>query len=195
MSIWMYIPDSDNHQTLAMVDHELDGQLFHEDNFRLGKPFPEPLPTIPVIYQKEYKELSKPQQRLARQGKLPRGDFPSLYGIEVIFSERALQVLWPLIQNSVQVIPLECEEGKLYLIHITNTLDVLDRAQSKIKWLSGYEDKIVFQVDHYVFHEERIVGETIFKVPEMFTSTFVSDMFREAVEEHGLKGLIWKPLP
>lgn len=195
MRNWMYIPDSDHHQTLALVDHERDGYLLHKDNFRLGKPIPEPLPTIPVVYEKELQELSKSQRKLARQGKLPRGDFPSLYGIEVIFSERALQMLWPLIQNSVQIVPLQCEEEKLYLIHTTNTIDVLDRAQSKIKWLPDYEEKIVFQVDHYVFHEERIGGETIFKVPEMFTSTFVSDTFRKAVEEHGLKGLLWKPLP
>jgi hypothetical protein len=195
MKIWKYTPDSDHFQSLALVDHKQDGYLFHEDNFKSGMPFPEPLPKISVMYEKEWKDLSPTQCKLAQQGQLPRGDFPSLYGTELIFSERALEFLSPLIQNSTQIIPLQSNEDQLYLIHVTNFVDCLDRNNSKIKWLTGYENRIIFQVNHYEFHDEKLRSQTIFKMPELFTSTFVSDTFKNAVEEHGLRGLQWMPLP
>jgi hypothetical protein len=192
MMIWKYTPDSDHFQSLSLVDHKEDGYLFHEDNFRLGKPFPEPLPTISVVYEKELKEMSPPQRRLARQGKLPRGEFPSLYGIEVIFTERALKVLLPLIQNSVQVIPLQCEEDDLYLIHVIDVLDCLDMEHSEIERLS---DGSIFRILHYELKNlEALEGKGFFRM-EGLPLEFVTDDFRALVEENDLQGLIWNPLP
>jgi hypothetical protein len=195
MKIWQYNPDSDHFQTLALYDHDRDAHIFNGHEFKHGNPFVEPLPKTTVVYEKDANELSPSQRRLALKGQLLKGDFPSLYGIEVIFSERALGVLLPLIQNSVQVISLHPIELQLYLIHVTNFVDCLDRSRSNIKWLTGFEGSIIFQVQHYVFHEEQLHHETIFKIPELFTHTYVTDTFKSAVEEHGLRGLAWDPLP
>jgi hypothetical protein len=195
MKLWKYTPDSDHFQTLALIDQSRGSSLVGDENYRYGKPLPEPLPTISVAYETDLKELSPSQRRLARQGKLPKGDFPSLYGTEVIFSQRALEVLEPLVQGSVQIIPLHCEEDQLYLIHITTVVDCLDRKRSEIKWLSGHEGEIVFQIRRNVFHGEGLIEKAIFKIPELFSSTFVSDRFKSIVEEHELQGLRWEPLP
>lgn len=195
MKIWKYKPDGDHYYTLALTDYKRDSQLFHADNFKSGKLFSEPLPQIAVHYETASKDLSPLQRSLLRSGKLPRGDFPVLFGTEVIFRERALQALRPLIKDSIQVIPLQCKEDKLYLIHVTNFVDCLDRTRSKIKWLTGFENKIIFQVHHYEFFEKNIVQENIFRIPELFTTTFVSDTFKTTVEGQGLQGLLWEPLP
>jgi len=191
--IWRYITDSDHYYTLTFVNYQSDKWII-DANLR-AEPIPEPFPPIAVRYETNWKDLSPSQRRLLRKGNLPKGDFPSLFGSEVIFSERAFQALWPLIQNSAQAIPLQCEDTQLYLIHVTNFVDCLDCSRSKIQWLSGFEGKIIFQVHHYEFHEEKLIGQTIFKIPQLYTLTFVSGAFKAAVEEHGLEGLLWKTLP
>ena len=110
-----------------------------------------------------------------------------------MFSEKALNALLPLIQSDVQVIPLQCEDERLFLIHVTRFIDGLDFEHSDIQWI--IENKLISTVNHHVFHEEKLIDVNIFKVPVHFTWTFVSDTFKAAVEEHDLKGLLWKPLP
>lgn len=196
MKYWKYTTDSDHFQTLYLTDYGRDSPLlFHDENYKRGRLLSKPFPNVSVAYVKDLKELSPSQRALAQQGKLRKGDFPSLYGLEVVFSERALQVLESLIQGGVQIMPLHCDEDQLYLIHITDLIDCLDRPKSEIKWVTGYEGNLVFRIDHYVFDENNLIGKNIFKFPELFTSTFVSDDFKTAVEDHELQGLRWDPLP
>ncbi|MFA5837318.1 MAG: DUF1629 domain-containing protein [Bellilinea sp.] len=191
MKFWEYYTDGDHFFTLVFANFERDKWLF----FRDLKPglIPEPIQGITVQYETQSKDLSPSQRALLRKGRLPKGDFPSLNGVQIVFSEKALDVLWPLIQNNVQVIPLECEDEPLFLIHVTRFIDGLDLEHSNYKWL--VENKAISDVNHFVFHEEKTKGENIFRMPLNFPSVYVSDTFKAAVEEHGLKGLLWKPLP
>ncbi len=191
MELWKYNTDGDHFYTLALSDYERDKWLF--DKGLRPDLIPEPVPVVNAYYETESKDLSPSQRALLRKGKLPKGDFPEFYGLHPLFSERALTILWPLIQNDAQVIPLQCEEERFYLIHVTRFIDGLDLENSDIHWI--IKDKLISRVNHHVFHEEKVSGVNIFKVPIHFTWTFVSDAFKEAVEEHDLKGLLWKPLP
>lgn len=196
MNLWKYTPDSDHFQTLRLGDYRKDSPvILSDENLKRGRPLPEPFPVVSVTYEKDSKDLSPSQRRLARKGKLPRGDFPSLFGAEVIFSKGALDVLEPLIRSRAQIMPLLCVEDQLYLIHVTDVVDCLDRSQSEIVWVTGQAGAMAIRITHHVFHDDKLIGHSIFKVPELFTSTFVSDAFKKAVEEHNLQGLRWEPLP
>jgi len=153
----------------------------------------EPLPEICVRYLSESKDLYPSQRALLRKGKLPKGDFPGLYGGQIVFSEKALNALLPLIQSDVQVIPLQCEEEQLFLIHLTRHVDGLDLERSDIQW--SIENKMINTIKHYVFYVEKLKDINICRVPIYFPWVYVSDAFKAAVEEHDLKGLLWKPLP
>lgn len=190
MKFWKYQTDSDHYFTLALADFERDKWILPRD-FQPG-PI-EPLPEIGVRYLTESKDLYPSQRALFRKGKLPKGDFPSLYGVHIAFSERAVDVLLPLIQSNVQVIPLHCEDEPLFLIHVTRFIDGLDLEHSDIQWIT--KNKLISTVNRFVFHEERLQEVNLFRVPILFSWTFDSDAFKEAVEEHDLKGLLWKPLP
>ncbi|MHB8857272.1 MAG: imm11 family protein [Bellilinea sp.] len=191
MKYWEYRTDSDHFFTLALADFERDKWLLYRDG--QPGPIPEPLPKIGVRYLSESKDLSPSQRALLRKGKLPKGDFPSLYGVHVVFNEKAIDALWPLIQNNVQVIPLQCEEERLFLIHVTKFVDGLDLEHSDFKWM--IENKVISRVNHYAFHEEKLKEVNIFKIPVQIGWTFFSDTFKEAVAAHDLAGLLWKPLP
>ncbi|MHB8089288.1 MAG: imm11 family protein [Anaerolineaceae bacterium] len=191
MKFWKYQTDSDHYFTLVLADFEREKWVLSRD-FQPG-PIPEPIPPIHVRYVTESKDLSPSQRALLRKGKLPKADFPSLFGAHIVFNKKALDALWSLIQNDVQVIPLFCEEEQLFLIHLTRHVDGLDLEHSDVRWL--VENEAVSGVNHYVFHEEKLKDVNIFRMPAHFTWTFFSDAFKEAVEEHDLKGLLWKPLP
>ncbi|MFZ3080713.1 MAG: DUF1629 domain-containing protein [Bellilinea sp.] len=191
MNFWEYTTDGDHFYTLALADFERDKWFLYRDG--QPGPIPEPLPKIGVRYLSESKDLSPSQRALLRKGKLPKGDFPSLYGVHVVFNEKAIDALWPLIQNNVQVIPLQCEEERLFLIHVTKFVDGLDLEHSDFKWM--IENKVISRVNHYAFHEEKLKEVNIFKIPVQIGWTFFSDTFKEAVAAHDLAGLLWKPLP
>lgn len=191
MLFWKYTTDADHYFTLALADYEHDKWLF--DRGLRPELIPDPVPVITAHYETESKDLSPSQRALLRKGKLPKGDFPSFYGLHTVFSERAFKVLWPLIQNDAQVIPLQCEDERLFLIHVTRFVDGLDLEHSDIQWI--IENKLISTVNHHVFYEEKLEGVNIFKVPVHFTWTFVSDAFKATVDEHDLRGLLWKPLP
>jgi hypothetical protein len=191
MEFWKYNTDSDHFFTLVLADFEHDKWILPRD----GQPGLIPVPTTPihVRYETESKDLSPSQRALFRKGKLPKGDFPSLYGVHIVFNERAVDILLPLIQSEIQVIPLHCEDEPLFLIHLTKHVDGLDLEHSDIQWI--IENKLISTVNRFMFHEEKLKDLNIFKVPILFSWTFASDAFKAAVEEHDLKGLLWKPLP
>ena len=191
MKFWEYKKDSDHYFTLALADFEREKWVLSRD-FQPG-PIPEPIPKITVQYETQPKDLSPSQRALLRKGKLPKADFPSLYGGKIVFSEKALNALLPLIQSDVQVIPLFCEEEQLFLIHLTRHVDGLDLERSDIQW--SIENKMINTIKHYVFYVEKLKDINICRVPIYFPWVYVSDAFKAAVEEHDLKGLLWKPLP
>ncbi len=190
--IWKYTPDADHYYNLALIDYERDGWFLHET--LRTEPLPEPFPVITVRYETESKELSPLQRKLVRQGKLTRGDFPSFFAIGVVFSDKALQVLWPLIEDSVQVIPLQCEEGRFDLIHVSDVVDCLDLERSVVDYILGGD--LISHVEHYEFKDlELLEGKGIFTIQGLRASTFVTDAFKALVEENDLRGLLWEPLP
>lgn len=125
-----------------------------------------------------------------------QGDFPSLsnYWKIPVLSQRALNVLRPLLGNSYEILPINHPSGDPFaIVHIMDTIDCLDCDKSELT----RDENVgrVSQIHRYALKEEMLSGKHIFKLPlECGADLIVDDDFRRAVEASGLKGLKFKEL-
>jgi hypothetical protein len=118
------------------------------------------------------------------------GDFPSFLAQELVFNERAWQIIQPLIANSVEPLPLVGTDGKQYItVKVIDILDCLDYSQSVYRQSAGG----FIQVDSYVFQEDSIVGKNIFWLPKAY-HVVVSQNFKDVIEDNKLEGLSFRKL-
>jgi hypothetical protein len=107
-----------------------------------------------------------------------------------VVSDRARNVLEPLIGAECEFLPLTTIRGELYhALNVINVVDCLDHAVSDIAFFSSNPSKIM-SIESFIFHEDRIPDTTIiFKIPESLCDTpFVSKTFVDAVIDHKLTG-------
>lgn len=102
-----------------------------------------------------------------------------------IFSRRALDSLLQLIPRSAQQLKIECGDYDYWALNVLWTKDALVTDESECR-ISGDGD--VTSVKKGVFRRDAIEGE-IFTVPRCL-EVYVTGKFLNAVEEHGLKGLV-----
>lgn len=92
------------------------------------------------------------------------GDFPSLYGFIPVFSQRAWDVLGPLLADVVEALPIKHPSGKAYYaINVLQVVDCLDRKRSQLEFSSSGK---VMGVEKYVFDPKRLPPFHMFKIPE-----------------------------
>ncbi len=180
MNYYLYDPDSDNYAGIGVP---------HEDDARVTKVHytDEPLLeswTPPVAFEFEDNPPT-------------HGDFPSLvnYNMIPVMSQRAWDALRPLIGYCCEALPIIHPSGKpYYIIHVMDTIDALDEERSELtrNRVTGRVNRIY----RYALKPELLRGKHIFKLPrESGGELLVDGAFRAAVEEHGLKGLLFNPIP
>ena len=170
MTLYRIVPDSDTCHSLSIIDSE------HVEMFRqfTGNSLAHSWFPVPV--------------RIFRAEK--SGDFPSLLSHVPIFSERALQILMPLISNSFEALPLKCDFGKFYAANVLDVVDCLDHSLANIERFSSGR---IMAIKRYAFKEGCIQGKHIFKIPETAgQDVLVSDKFKSLIEENSLLGLHFK---
>lgn len=131
-----------------------------------------------------------PVKRMEPQKKLELGDAP---GFTIpVFSKKALEVLYPMIQNSVEILELQLSEEEFYGINVISVLDVIDYSKSQYRTFSDGKRIMAFQ--KYVFRmSEELVKNDMFKIiDERRRRAFVSDKFKQTVEENNLTGFKFK---
>jgi hypothetical protein len=125
------------------------------------------------------------------------GDFPSLSNFNEIpvMSERAWEVLRPLISYCCEALPISHPTGKTYfIIHVMDTVNCLDAAKSDLT--RNATTGRVNRIRRYAFKSGMLHGKHIFKLPlESGGELIVDDVFRNTVETNDLKGLRFKELP
>ena len=123
------------------------------------------------------------------------GDFPCVtnYFKVPMFSERAWSVLKPIIGDACEVLPVDHPfDGNYYIIHVMRTIDAIDVDASEV-WRSS--SGRIGRIYKYALKYELLDGKHIFKLPlQCGSGLYVDDVFRQAVEKNGLKGLIFKEL-
>jgi hypothetical protein len=124
------------------------------------------------------------------------GDFPSLsnYHRVPIFSQRAWRCLAPLIGGACEPLPVICPfNGPYFLVHVYETVDCLVENCSEVD-RSVVDDRID-RVFKYCLDLQKLQGKHIFKLPfKSGRELLVDDVFRAAVEDNLLKGLVFRDL-
>ena len=171
MPIWEISFESDIFQSVELVDLTL-GSVWIE--WFKGQPIAHEWQPIEVTFLPD-------DQRL-------RGDFIFSPGL-IIFNQRALDVLHPLIAGCVEVLPLICKTATLYAMNVIKVIDCLDHAQSRFVYFS---DGGIMRVEQYVFKAGCIGDTHLFKIPEQIRHrVYGSDTFKAAVERNHLQGMLF----
>ncbi|MEK5463529.1 DUF1629 domain-containing protein [Paenibacillus sp. FSL R7-0210] len=115
-------------------------------------------------------------------------DFPRYLSGQPIVSEKVKDILFPIIAEEVEILPLAHPELNLFMLNITNVIDCVDYNRSEIK-LTGKGNFARFI--KFVFDFSKIPEKTyMFKIKETaVVQVFVTEAFKDLVELHGLKGL------
>ncbi|WP_256984914.1 MULTISPECIES: suppressor of fused domain protein [Paenibacillus] len=134
------------------------------------------------------------------------GDETQLYSIAsrlsvMVMEVSAIEVLRDLLDGKVEYLPVLYNKKEHYILNVLNILEVIDLEKSVSDKYGGFEK--------LEFIEERVSGQHIFKTifynyeitehPIISSATYVSDEFKQRVEEADLEGfdfdLAWSSEP
>ena len=175
MNVYSLCLDVDQYQSLELVNLDSDWEAMYKVD---GTPIKTWHP-LEVFFDEEEAQLSA-------------GDFPSLFGNIPVLSQRAVQVLQPLIAGDGELLPLECAEGQYFILNVTNVVDGLNEAASEI--VRFPDGKKVLDIKQFVFVPAKVQNVNIFKLPQTpLGQVFVTDGFVEAVRDASLVGVnfVW----
>lgn len=176
MKIWHLKFEVDQYDNLEPVEEFMFEKIHSFDGRKLKANW-EPLPV----------------RRMEPKKKLALSDAPGF--IIPVFSKRALDILYPLIQNSAEDLKLLFSEGEYYAINVTKILNVVDYSKSIYKMYS--DGSRIMQFQKYSFRIcDDLLKNDIFKIiDEPRRRPFVSDRFKQTVERNNLTGfkfqLVW----
>lgn len=192
MIYYHYLPDANKFVGISISDD----QLTYVPQLNTVKfSFPKGLVELYCLEDPLNKIWKAPEVHVWRSKRLKPGDFPSLSSFcrVPVFSNRAWEVLRGVIGDDAEALPIQYDESEAYyLIHPLRTLDCLDVENAKV---TRFSDGAIMNIDMYAFRPLPSNAPHMFKMPPEFGGELiVDDVFRRAVEEHNLKGLLFPPL-
>lgn len=114
-----------------------------------------------------------------------------MWFLGITVDKKAKNILAPLIDHSVEFLPLITSVGEYWVINIS-VIDCLNVNDSVVR---KFKEGRIMDVTKYAFYEEKIKNVHIFLIPELLSiSVFVSDEFKQIYEENGLTGLLFSPV-
>ncbi len=126
----------------------------------------------------------------------PFNDYPCLELTTPVFSHRAVEALGSMLTNNGELLPLKTDVGEYFAFVCLTKLAALDIERSRMRRLGP--DRVSGRVYYYAFNDTKLSGASIFRIPEQPHRYFVTDKFKDRVEQAGLNGLhfikVW-PLP
>lgn len=174
MNVYSVSLDVDHYQSLELVDLDSDWEAMYKFD---GNSIEEWQPLKVTVFFDDELETQ-----------LPPGDFPSLFADVPALSQRAVQVLGPLIEGNGQLLPLQCAEGEYFILNVTKVVDAIDERQSEI--VRFPDGKKVLDIKRFVFVPAKLQNVDIFKLPQQpLGQVFVTDGFVKAVRDAALVGI------
>ena len=176
MKVWKYISGNERNEIL-LLDETIDGSEFSRS-----------------LDGRKHLEDWVPVKAVRGMGKGGFSNAVWFYSGDPVLDDEALNVLYDLIKDNVEVLPIDFEHEKnFHLINITKVIDCFDRNKSEYLQFS---DGRVYGITKISFIKSKIENEHIFKIKDLkLGSFFVSDEFKKRVEEYGLTGfyfeLVW----
>ncbi len=123
-------------------------------------------------------------------------DFPCVNLSVPAFSQRAIHALHDLLTPNGELLPIVSELGSYFAFNVTRVADVLDWTNSDIRW--NTKPILASRIERYEFFQEKVESLSIFRIPEIPSNVYVTDIFVSRVHETGLQGFdfikVW-PLP
>lgn len=119
---------------------------------------------------------------------------PGFYSHLPVFDKKVLDVVGDLINDDVEILPLNCEHGNYFAINVVSVLDCINYEKSIYKTFR--DGKRIMRFVRYEFISEKVIENHIFKIiDEPTRRPFVSDKFRQRILDSGLVGfkfeLVW----
>ena len=174
MKIWELMADIDNYKNVVVAgDFIIDEMLSFDGRSKIADWNPLALKSI--------------------RNNLPYGDMVSFLADIPVVSPKVIEATKDLISQQAEVLSTLCSDCELYLLNITNRIDVVDYSKSQVKYFP--DGKRVLRFIKLAFIEEKVRGNHIFKLTEKNGFVYVSDEFRQRIIDNGLTGfkfeLVW----
>lgn len=177
MMFWILMEDVDNFSMLSPIDYDCRALSQFLVDGKWGealKSFWQPI-KVKIIKNKYI------------------GDIFSLDGcLHFVFSEKALNILLPLLQTSIEYLPIinvDNPNDKLYVINILEVLDCLDHEKSNIEYFLNSK-RVMMLRSPIILRSDILENKHIFRLKDApGLRIFVSDDFKRLIEENNLIGL------
>lgn len=115
------------------------------------------------------------------------------FSLPFLLSDRGVRVLFDVIEHDAELLPVDCDLGEYWLVNVTTVLDCIDIERSRYETFAS--GKIMFFREYWL-KDDVMEGHDIFVMEgQRRIGPFVSDAFKERVEECGITGfsfnLVW----
>lgn len=114
-------------------------------------------------------------------------DFVHIADSGIAITENALKVLRPLLEKSVEILPLKSVGTKLYFVNVLEVLDCLN--EEKTEYRLSLVTKTKVGINKYALKPEKIIDKHIFKIKGDRFGVFISDQFRRICQNNQLQAL------
>ena len=183
--IWIIRTNPDIYRSFGPTQEFFDRYIEWVDKFQEPKLLSSDWPNVELELFSG--ELGKEKKERLK----PNPDFARGY-IVMCCSEKARLTIEPLVNAQVEFLPLMTPIDTYYEMNIQR-IPCLDVENSVVK---RFKDGEIMRAEKYAFHWEFLDGQHIFWAMELGkTPTFVSDVFKQLVEENGLTGLEFFSVP
>jgi hypothetical protein len=109
-------------------------------------------------------------------------DFTNIFPLVWMFSARAVDVLRPLIEQDVEILPLICDTDEVYAVNIISAPKAVNVRRSQ----KNKHGSLVFSGLH--INRRKLHGYNMFRLYEWPFTIIVTDAVKEAIEAAELTG-------
>ncbi|GAA5445404.1 hypothetical protein Misp06_03607 [Microbulbifer sp. NBRC 101763] len=176
MNIYEISADIDHYQILVPVDeNDYDGSnLWVNGQLKLSSWH---APTMRWSEKEKESELAPDIARIN----------PGFYA----FSNKAIGALGPLIEEFGELLKLPVDGKMYYAFNPTAIIDCID--QEKTEWRINRQGKRG-RLIKIALTKSKLGNEEIFQLPEIHSKLYVTEKLMEAIKEHNISGLVFKPV-
>jgi hypothetical protein len=177
--IWRYSEDVNSYRMFDVVNQPAGFDLL--DVFKTGERINNKWIPIKI---KLWEEQGEEKKSIA--------DFISA-GTAPAINEKAKSIIFPLVSNTVEFLPLLTKKGQYYVMNV-EIVDCLDINKSSVERFKS--SNRIMSVEKFAFIWNNLEGINMFRIPELGLSRlFVSDVLRKKIQESNLTGVQFLPIP
>lgn len=106
----------------------------------------------------------------------------------IVISERAKDALFPLFDETIELLPCTTELATVYIVNISRLI-AKAISEDYSQYTASEKSGIITDVQNLVFYEDKVKNKHFFKIEELPAITFISTTFKDTCMQHQLTGL------